>query len=101
MSASGSSRMPSFNMASLMMRAVGIGLVIVMQRPRLRVLCAPSKRPEQPNAHGVLVVVIVDQTLPIPRKHMGIALDMPNQREGPAQLDRTPIGREIRRNKAE
>ena len=45
-----------------------------MQCARQRPPC--SERPEQPDPCRILIIIIVDQTLPVPRKHLGIALDV-------------------------
>lgn len=51
--------------------------------------------PEQPNPDRILVIIIVDQALPIAGKNVRIALDVSRQRKRPAELDRTALGREI------
>jgi hypothetical protein len=71
----------------------------------LRVLAAIaaalSERPAQSHPHRVLVRVIVDQTLSIAQKHVGIAFDVPRQRECPAELMAPRSVEKLRRNKAE
>src|SRR5438067_11008479 len=77
--ASWPSREPSLRVASFM-------APIVLQ-------C--SEGAQQAHSQHVLVIVIVDQALAIAREQLGVALEVPGQRKGPAELHGAAPGRTI------